>query len=83
MIEDVEGMSDFFRDGVHLFSFGTPEGAAMIIVDLLADRSKLASVKMQGQKKIEEIIRGQIFWKTINASLGELPLRQSPNGETM
>jgi hypothetical protein len=70
-------MSAHFQDGVHLYSFSTPQGAVAIVKKLLADSSKLAAVKVAGQQKIEEIIRGQVFWKTIDAALGQLSVRQS------
>jgi len=77
VIEEVEGMSAHFQDGVHLYSFSTPEGAVAIVKKLLADSSKLAAVKVAGQQKIEEIIRGQVFWKTIDAVLGQLSVQKS------
>ena len=77
VIEEVEGMSAHFQDGVHLYSFSTPQGAVAIVKKLLADSSKLAAVKVAGQQKIEEIIRGQVFWKTIDAALGQLSVQKS------
>jgi len=83
VIEEVEGMSAHFQDGVHLYSFSTPDGAVAIVKKLLADRSELADVKLAGQRKIEEIIRGQVFWKTIDATLGPLSVRKSISDESV
>jgi hypothetical protein len=83
VIEEVEGMSAHFQDGLHLYSFTTPEEAVAIVKKLLADRSQLADVKLAGQQKIEEIIRGQVFWKTIDATLGPLSVRKSIDEESI
>jgi len=76
VIEEVEGMGAYFQDGLHLSSFSTPEGAVAIVKNLLADRSQLAAIKLSGQQKIEEIIRGQVFWKTIDATLGPFSVQK-------
>ena len=77
VIEDVEGISAFFEDRVHLYCYKNPEEAVSIIKELLADRRKLSAVKLAGQQRIEEIIRGQIFWRTIDSALGEFSMQKS------
>lgn len=81
VIEEVKGMSTFFQDKEHLYSFTTPEEAVSIIRALLSDRSKLSGVKLAGHRKIEEIVRGQIFWRTIDSALGEFSMQRGiPSG---
>ena len=81
VIEEVEGMSAFFQDRVELYSFSTPREAASIVKELLEDGSKLAAVKLAGHQKIEEIIRGEMFWKSVDGVLGEFPIRRNLSGE--
>ena len=81
VIEEVEGMSAFFQDRVELYSFSTPGEAASIVKELLEDGSKLAAVKLAGHQKIEEIIRGEMFWKSVDGALGEFSIRRSLSGE--
>jgi hypothetical protein len=38
---------------------------------------------LAGQQKIEEIIRGQIFWKTIDATLGPFSVQKSIGDESI
>lgn len=75
VIEEAEGIDIFFQDRVHLYCYKTPEEAVSIVRELLADRSKLAAVKMAGKQRIEEIVRGQIFWRTIDSALGEFSMK--------
>jgi len=81
VIEEVPGMTTFFQDRVHLYSFSTPQEAASIVQELLEDRKKLATVKLAGQQKIEEIIRGQVFWRSVDAALGESVIQKSQSAE--
>jgi len=83
VIEEVEGMGAHFQDGLHLYSFSTPEGAVAIVQKLLEDRSRLAAVKSAGYQKIEEIIRGQVFWKTIDLRLGKFAVKKRVGEESI
>jgi len=80
VIEEVAGIDNFFQDRVHLYCYKTPEEAVSIIRELLAERSTLAAVKLAGQQKIEEIVRGHIFWRTIDSALGESSMERGTPG---
>jgi hypothetical protein len=70
VIEAVEGMGIHFQDGLHLYSFSTPDEAVAIVEKLLRDKAQLASVQLAGHQKIEEVIRSQLFWRTVDVALG-------------
>jgi hypothetical protein len=69
LVEHVEGFERYFENGSHLFTFGTPQQAVAIIQDLLGNKSKLRVTQEAGRKRIEELVKGQVFWKTLDSVL--------------
>jgi len=70
IIEAAPGVGTFFQDEVHICCFSSAEEAASIAKQLLADRSKLADIQRAGHRRIEELIRDQVFWVTVDETLG-------------
>lgn len=68
--EHVEGFERYFEEGRHLLTFRTPMEATEIIQQLTSDESKLRVLQQSGRDRIEELIYGQVFWKTLDSVLG-------------
>lgn len=75
VVEEVDGASNFFEDGVHLCSFRTPSEAASVVKGLVEDPIRLAAIQEAGNRKIAEIIRDQVFWRSVDKGLGHSSLR--------
>ena len=82
IIEATPGIGAFFQDGVHICCFSSAEEAASIAKQLLADRSKLANIQRAGHRRIEELIRDQDFWVTVDETLGQFSQPQLVRIET-
>lgn len=79
LVERVEGFERYFKEGKHLLTFETPQEAIEIIRGLTGDRSKLRAMQQSGRDRIEELIYGQVFWKTLESVLGSDSM-QLPQG---
>ena len=65
------GISRYFTPGVHFVPFETPEDAAEKIKYYLKNEAERNAIAKAGKLRAEYLIRGRVYWTTIDAYLGK------------